>query len=165
MIEMQVHRILSSQGHTFVVLADARVERLLPIAIGPYEANAIAMELQGEKFRRPLTHDLFVATLEAVGHTVCRVEITRLEEGTFYGLLYVVDGSRVVPVDARPSDAIALAVRVDAPILVAEDVLAEAGIDASQDDESEEEARFRELMSGIGLGEDSEDAGPEEQDV
>lgn len=121
----------------------------LPIWIGPNEAAAIAMALQGVTPPRPLTHDLFVATLAEIGQPLRGVRITRLDEGVFYGQL-VLDG---VVVDARPSDAIALALRAGAPILVAEEVLAEAGVEvepeAAEDDEVEQVERFREFLDNV----------------
>ncbi len=121
----------------------------LPIWIGPGEAAAIAMALQGVTPPRPLTHDLFVATLAQVGRPLRQVRVTRLEEGVFYGQL-VLDGTVV---DARPSDAIALALRAGVPILVATEVLAEAGVevepDAGVEDEVEQVERFREFLDNV----------------
>jgi len=162
MVEMFVYRIgMDEQGQACVVLMDLAKERMLPILIGPYEAHAIALELHGEKFRRPLTHDLFMTTLETLGERVGGLAITRLEEGTFFAVLTISNGRRVVQVDARPSDGIALALRAGAPIQVAEAVLAEAEYHPVPEaaDEADEEARFRELMRGMRLPEDLEDEG------
>lgn len=120
----------------------------LPIWIGPNEAAAIAMALQGVSAPRPLTHDLFAATLGQLGRPLRQVRITRLADGVFYGELVLDE----VVVDARPSDAIALALRVGAPILVAEEVLAEAGVEIEpevEDDEVEQVQRFREFLDSI----------------
>ncbi len=119
----------------------------LPIWIGPGEAAAIAMALQGVTPPRPLTHDLFVATLEQVGRPLESVRITRLDEGVFYGELVV--GETVV--DARPSDAIALALRAEVPILVAVEVLIEAGVEIEPEpqDEVEQVERFREFLDQV----------------
>lgn len=120
----------------------------LPIWIGPNEAAAIAMALQGVSAPRPLTHDLFVATLGQLGRPLREVRITKLADGVFYGELVLDE----VVVDARPSDAIALALRVGAPILVAEEVLAEAGVEIEPevaDDEVDQVQRFREFLDSV----------------
>lgn len=135
-----------------IVLVRSPGELILPIWIGPNEAAAIAMALQGVAPPRPLTHDLFAATLERLGVPLRQVRITRLEEGTFYGELVLGTDADTV-VDARPSDAIALALRVGATILVAQDVLAEAGVPVEQESVAEDEAeaveRFREFLDHV----------------
>lgn len=124
---------------------------LLPILIGPHEAAAIAMALQGVTPPRPLTHDLLVSCLTTLGQPLRSVRITRLSEGVFFGELLLGEGD--TRVDARPSDAIALALRTGAPVLVADEVLAEAGMPAEQDREPEDEAealeRFREFLDSV----------------
>ena len=135
-----------------IVLVRGPGDLLLPIWIGPNEAAAIAMALQGVTAPRPLTHDLFVATLQQLGAPLRSVRITRLDEGVFYGELVLGEDASTV-VDARPSDAIALALRAGAPVLVADEVLAEAGVpvesDAEAEDESEAVARFREFLDQV----------------
>jgi len=123
---------------------------LLPIWIGPNEAAAIAMAQQGVAAPRPLTHDLFVAALLALGTPLRSVRITRLEEGVFYAEL-IFDASAV---DARPSDAIALALRAQVPILLADEVLAEAGVAPEPDSDpadaqADEVEQFREFLDHI----------------
>jgi bifunctional DNase/RNase len=118
---------------------------LLPIWIGPNEAAAIAMAQQGVAAPRPLTHDLFVATLLHLGSPLREVRIVRLEDGVFYAEL-VLDGE---PVDARPSDAIALALRAGVPILVADEVLAEAGVEPEPEDQADEVEQFREFLDTV----------------
>lgn len=135
-----------------IVLVRSAGDLLLPIWIGPSEAAAIAMALQGVTPPRPLTHDLFISTLEVLGQPLRSVRITRLEDGVFYGELVLGEhGSTVI--DARPSDAIALALRVGAPVLVAGEVLAEAGVPAETDSEPEDETeaveRFREFLDSV----------------
>lgn len=163
MVQMLVHRIgMDQQGQALVVLIDMPEERLLPIIIGPYEAHAIAMELHGEKFKRPLTHDLFINTLHALECELRQVEVTRLEERTFYALLHISDGRHTVTVDARTSDALALALRAGAPIFVAEEVLEEAQVLVSSLADGDETEKFRELMSQIRISDESE-GGPTEE--
>ncbi len=159
MVEMTVSRIgMNQQGQALVILGDPAGERLLPIWIGPFEAHAIAVEMQGEPFERPLTHDLFTNTLAALGQRLVRVEITKLEEGVFYALLHITDGEHVLTVDARPSDAIALALRAEARIFVAETVLAEAQVRADDIQDGDEMERFKQLLRGTPLAQ----ADPEE---
>lgn len=118
---------------------------LLPIWIGPNEAAAIAMAQQGVAAPRPLTHDLFVATLLQLGTPLLSVRITGLEEGVFFAEL-VLEGQVV---DARPSDAIALALRAGVPILLSDEVLAEAGVAPDPDEEVDEVEQFREFLDTV----------------
>lgn len=112
--------------------------RILPIWIGAQEATSILIAVEGAIPPRPLAHDLMRSLLDELGATVDRVEVTRIEEGTFYAEVTLTSASGIHLVDARPSDAIALASRAAAPIWVADDVLAEAGvIDVVTDDETE----------------------------
>ncbi len=127
--------------------------RLLPIWIGHPEATAILLALEGVETPRPMTHDLLRDVIDALGAYVERVEVTRVDGGTFYGavILRGEELSRVV--DARPSDCIALAVRIGAPIFVAEDVLEAAGVpDEPRDEVVDEEAEleaFREFLESV----------------
>ena len=110
---------------------------VLPIWIGQQEATSILIAIEGAEVPRPLAHDLMRSMLEALGAEVSRVEVSRIDEGTFYGeiTLSASDGDRVV--DSRPSDAVALASRVGAPIWVADEVMAEAGmLDTFTDEEA-----------------------------
>lgn len=113
-----------------VILKEPDRERYLPIWIGSWEASAIAMRLQGMIPERPLTHDLFASTLDELGVTLRRVVITSLAEETFHARLTLERDGALVEMDARPSDSLALAVRLDAPIFAAEDVLARAALGA-----------------------------------
>lgn len=107
-----------------LLLQDHGGRVVLPIWIGNYEAGAIASELEGHRWPRPMTHDLLRATIEALGARVDRIEVCGLRDGTFYARLVLQRGDgEVVDLDCRPSDAVALAVRTDAPIRVAGPVL------------------------------------------
>lgn len=106
-----------------VVLEDVEKTRLVPIWIGVNEGNAIALEMQGEKFPRPLTHDLMVNLLNTMGAEVEKVVVTDLKENSYYALIYVKFGGKTVAIDARPSDSLALAVRIHCPIFIDEKVL------------------------------------------
>lgn len=114
--------------------------KLLPIWIGEQEATSILVAIEGVQMPRPLAHDLMRAIIDALGGRVDRVEISSIEEGTFYAVVYLEgpDGEHVV--DARPSDAVALASRTGAPIHVADDVLEAAGIEDAVTRGPEDEA-------------------------
>lgn len=120
-------RLNTATQHRVVVLRDPAGGRYLPIWIGPAEADAISFALAGQQLPRPMTHDLCLALLAPLGATVRRVAISRLADSTFFADVEVATGEAAHSVDARPSDALALAVRVGAPILVASDVLRQAG--------------------------------------
>ncbi|MBU4555533.1 MAG: bifunctional nuclease family protein [Actinobacteria bacterium] len=124
--------------------------RFLPIWIGHPEATSILLALQGVEPPRPMTHDLLAGVLQAVNYVVDRVEITRLEEGTFFAALVLRGDERTVTIDARPSDSIALAVRTGSPIFVAEEVLDAAAVEeTSQIDEEAEVEQFREFLDHV----------------
>jgi bifunctional DNase/RNase len=124
--------------------------RILPIWIGTPEATSILLALEGAEPPRPMTHDLMRNVIEQLGYAVQRVEITRVEEGTFYAALIVRGEDHTFAIDARPSDSIALAVRVGAPVFVAEEVLEAAAVEAEPelDEEAEVEA-FREFLDAV----------------
>jgi bifunctional DNase/RNase len=126
--------------------------RVLPVWIGAQEATSILVAVQGVTPPRPLAHDLMTRLLDALDGAVDRVEVTRIDDGTFYAEVTVTTprGTRVI--DARPSDAIALAARTDAPVWVADAVLLEAGIDDLDDDDPEDEEKvdeFRRFLDDI----------------
>jgi bifunctional DNase/RNase len=142
LVEMVVESVrvhMLSSRHV-VILKETERERYLPIWIGPWEASAIAMKLQGLTPERPLTHDLFAATLEELGARIDRVVISTLAEETYHARLYLDLDGRTIEVDSRPSDALALAVRSGVRIFAAEAVLDQAGLggdSALEDDEGE----------------------------
>lgn len=109
-----------------LVLRDEAGERTLPIWIGMFEAHAVAIQLENSGASRPMTHDLLRHCIEALGGSVTEVHITDVREGTFYALVYLASQGDTIAVDARPSDALALALRARAPVYVAEHVLADA---------------------------------------
>ena len=129
MIEVTIDSIrvsLMSQNR-IVVLKEEDGQRFLPIWIGPFEADAITMQLQGIPVQRPLTHDLLKTVIEQLGGEVLQIMINGLERNTYFARIILdVDGDSV-EIDSRPCDAIALAVRVNAPIYVADDVMDQAG--------------------------------------
>lgn len=110
-----------------VILRDEEGARFLPIWIGVFEANAIALAIEGVESKRPLSHDLMVSLVAQLEAQVARVAVVNLEEGTFFAeILLTTEGGHAVAVDARPSDAIALALRMDAPLLVSAKVFDKA---------------------------------------
>ncbi len=156
---MTVQRVgIDPSRQALVILADEDERRLLPIMIGLFEAQSIAMAISGEDIGRPLTHDLLLSVIDEVGGELERIEVTRLAEQTFYALLYLRYDGEVREIDSRPSDAIALALRADAPIYVAEDVLDVAQvIDETAESEEQDEQdveKFKDLLNKIDLGED-----------
>ncbi len=117
MIKMEVKTVTADQGGNFLVLLmDDEEKKVLPISIGPLEAQAIALVLQGESPPRPLTHDLLKSICENLGGTLEKIVITDIRESTFYAEIYLQHNGETIVVDSRPSDAIALALRFDSPI-------------------------------------------------
>lgn len=126
--------------------------RLLPIWIGHPEATAILLALEGVETPRPMTHDLMLSMMETLDTLIERVEITRVDEGTFYAAIVLRGEETTRVVDARPSDSIALAIRAGAPIFVADEVLESAGVadesTAPVDEEAELDA-FRDFLDHV----------------
>jgi len=137
LVPVAIHSIQVSlmSHHRVVILKDlqAEDERLLPIWIGPFEADAITIQLQGQEVARPLTHDLLKSTIQTLGATVSHIVINDLSDNTFYARIILQANGRELEVDSRPSDAIALAVRTQSPIYVDEEVLNRAAITPSPD--------------------------------
>ncbi len=123
-----------------VILRDAEDKSFLPIWVGVFEANAIALQIEGIQTPRPMTHDLLKNTISRLEGVVDRVVITKLLENTFYAEIHLRVGGRAVVVDSRPSDAIALALRSSAPVFVEESVLEQS---RAQDDSSEAQSHER----------------------
>ncbi len=137
-------------GRPLIILADHEERRLLPIWIGHFEAQAIAVGLREEPLERPFTHDLLNAVIGELGHAVDRVLVSDLKDGTYYARVVLADGGDSRHIDARPSDAIALALRAKAPIFVAESVLDTAGV-PSDVAEEEDLQKFKQLIGGLPL--------------
>ena len=157
MIEVRIVGVSADavSGQPVVLLRPLNVEsadgatRVLPIWIGHPEATAILVAVQDVDFPRPMTHDLLLDLVETVGFTVDRVEVTRLDGGTFYAAIVLVGEGREIALDARPSDSMALAVRAGCPIYVAEDVFAEASVIVEDVDEEEEVEAFRDFLDRV----------------
>lgn len=156
MVRMFVNKVgLDLHKRAFVVLADAEQERFLPIVIGPFEARAIAIADQAPH-KRPLTHDLLLSVISDLGYRLERIEITRLEEGIFYAVLYLIGDQGEYQIDARPSDALALAISAEVPIYVAQTVL-DGAVVLSDEAEEKEKEELRDLLSGLTSKNDDED--------
>jgi bifunctional DNase/RNase len=134
MLEVKVvHLGLDRSSNTpVVILQEKDGERVLPIWIGPSEASAIAMELAGVKFSRPLTHDLVKQIILGLGGEVTKVSITRVKENTYFAEMEIHQEDTVVRIDARPSDSIAVALRLGSPIFTQEDLLGVTSIDLAE---------------------------------
>ena len=136
-----------------IILRDEEEKRSLPIWIGIYEANAIALELEKIETPRPMTHDLIKSILETIEARVVKVMVTDLKENTFYAVLHLQLGGSEYTVDSRPSDAIALALRVGAPIFVDEEVVRKAknleGAKEGEPVKADDPDRLREWLQNI----------------
>ena len=129
MIEVSVQSLAfdRTSNTPVVILREVGTDRVLPIWIGPGEASAIAMHLGGVSFQRPLTHDLLVSVLGGLGGTLQRVLITRVEDSTYFAEMIIDRGGDLISVDARPSDSIAIALRMEARIFADDSLLELAG--------------------------------------
>jgi uncharacterized protein len=151
MIEMKVAGIAldAATRHPIVLLRDASERRALPIYIGQDQARAIINALENQAPPRPLTHDLMVNFFEAWGITLERVIIHSLQDNTFYAVLTLKQGETKKELDARPSDAIAIALRTNSPIWVMEEVIADASIPVDRDADEAERQAFRDFISRL----------------
>ena len=152
MLEMKVRGLtLDPLTNTaLVILRDLEGTKALPIWIGPQEANAIVLEIEQVPTPRPMTHDLIKNILEGMNATVVRVVVNDLKESTFYATIFLAVDGQEVRIDARPSDAIAVALRVKAPIYVTLDVIERAGsIDVSDQGLAEDSDTLRDWLENI----------------
>src|SRR2546426_7759824 len=134
-----------------VLLKTAEGNKFLPIWIGHPEAAAILMKLQSASTPRPMTHDLVTDMLDQLGAQVVRITVTELRENTFYAQITVQQDGSEVDIDSRPSDAIALAIRAEAPIFAADDVIEESAIEFEGEEVTEEEIvdEFRKFLENV----------------
>jgi bifunctional DNase/RNase len=130
-----------------VILQESEGERVLPIWIGHAEAGSIAMHLTGRKFERPLTHDLMKTVIEGLKATLEKVAVTELRSNTFLAKLVLERDNEVISIDARPSDSIAVALRMGAPIYVAEDLFKLRG--KPKIDPTDSAQRLRDFLEGM----------------
>jgi len=155
LVEMVVESVrvhMLSSRHV-VILKETDRDRYLPIWIGQWEASSIAMKLQGLTPERPLTHDLFASAIEALGARVDRVVVVEMSEETYHARLILAMDERLIEVDARPSDALALAVRTGARIFATVDLMDQAGLGEGSpgltDDPADGDQPLESLTGGV----------------
>ncbi len=139
MVEVRVQSLGMDQASKspVVILEEVGGDRVLPIWIGPQEASAIAMELAEMKFARPLTHDLAATIVRSLGGELQRVLITRVQENTYYAEMVIARGTEIFSIDARPSDSIAIALRLQARLFTSDELLSNATIQIEPTDDAE----------------------------
>ena len=132
-------RVSLTNQQRIIILREVNNERYLPIWIGPYEAEAITISLQEIELARPQTHDLMRNLMKSLDARLLRVEVIDLQDDVYYGNLVLESSGNIINVDSRPSDALALAVRLHVPILIASEILDNAGIVPEKDIQNEPE--------------------------
>jgi len=155
-IEMTIRGLLMDpvSNMPIIVLKDIGGETVLPIWVGGYEAQAIALEMEKVTTKRPMTHDLIKNVLLGLDAHVHKVVVTELKDDTFYAVIWLERGGEVISIDSRPSDALALALRVDCPIFVEEGVLKTSKLASGMSDKTTNE-ELRKFLEGL----DDEDMG------
>jgi hypothetical protein len=156
-VEMKIRGLMVDPvtNSPIVVLKDVGSDMVLPIWVGVYEANAIALEIEKVSTPRPMTHDLIKNVLTGLETFVHKVVVTELKEDTFYAVIWLERGGRAISVDSRPSDALALALRMDCPIFVDDEVLKNSKLAANLSDKATSE-ESRKWLEGL----NDEDMGP-----
>ena len=152
MIEMQVMGIAldTRTGSPIVVLHDKDNRKALPIWIGSAEASAIIRKIENIEVSRPMTHDLIINIVKKLNHKITRIEINDVANETYYSNIVIVDNNdKEYFIDARPSDAIAVAIRVDVPIFITANVLANGAISCDSAKDEEEAQEFRDFIQSI----------------
>ena len=152
MIEMKVMGIAldTRTGSPIVVLHDKENRRALPIWIGSAEASAIIRKIENLSVSRPMTHDLIINIIEKTGYKLEKIEINDVEKETYYATLYIRnDKDEVIEIDSRPSDAIAIAIRVDAPIFVTANVISNGSVSTDSAKDEEEAQEFKKFIQDI----------------
>lgn len=151
MIEMKVMGIAidTASGSPIIVLNDKENRKALPIWIGSAEASAIIRKIENIKVLRPMTHDLIIDVIEKTGYSVDRVEINDVEKDTYFSTIYLSNGDNEVTIDSRPSDAIAVAIRVEAPIFVSAKVLADGSVSCDNEKDEAESQEFKNFIQSI----------------
>jgi bifunctional DNase/RNase len=135
-----------------VILREVNGDKTLPIWIGLLEATAIASELEGIKFSRPMTHDLLKNMMEMVNIKILKIEVCDLKDNTYFALIHLKYNGKTMSIDARPSDALALSLRVKAPIFVAEEVIknsSQIDLKAVPQDKSEKGKEWQEILESL----------------
>ncbi|OPX39205.1 MAG: hypothetical protein B1H12_00405 [Desulfobacteraceae bacterium 4484_190.2] len=135
-----------------VILKAVDGDETLPIWIGLLEATAIASEMEGIKFSRPMTHDLLKNMMDMVDVKVARIEVSDLKDNTYYAVIHLKQGEKEMTLDARPSDALAISLRVKAPVFVAEEVIKQSSridLKSEPQDKSEKGKKWQEILESL----------------
>ena len=152
MIEMKVMGIAldTRTGSPIVVLHDLENRKALPIWIGSAEASSIIRKIENLSVSRPMTHDLIINIIEQVGYTLEKIEINDVEKDTYYATMFLNNGEgQIIEIDSRPSDAIAVAIRVDAPIFVTANVISNGSVSTDTAKDEEEALEFKKFVQSI----------------
>lgn len=152
MIEMKVMGIAldTRTGSPIVVLHDKENRRALPIWIGSAEASSIIRKIENLSVTRPMTHDLIISIIEKTGFKISKVEINDVEKDTYYATIFLEDSEgKEIEIDSRPSDAIAVAIRIDAPIYVTANVLSNGSVSTDSAKDAEEAEEFKNFVQSI----------------
>ena len=147
--------VRDNRENPIVLLKGTEQDEVLPIWIGHAEALSIEIQLQGKSFDRPLTHDLLKTAVESLGAAVVKVAVTELKDNTFFAKIYLQRDNEVFAIDARPSDSIALAIRTQAPIYVAEGVFEnhKRALQDNQDSKESSDEALRKYLRDLDPGE------------
>jgi bifunctional DNase/RNase len=155
-VEMKIRGLMMDPATNMpiVILKDASGPTVLPIWVGIYEANAIALEIEKVSTPRPMTHDLIKNLLSGLETMVRKVVVSELKDDTFYALIWLERDGQMISIDSRPSDALALALRVDCPIYVEDEVLKNSKVAGAASDkfQSEELRRWLENLGDEDMG-------------
>ena len=152
MIEMKVMGIAldTRTGSPIVVLHDIDNRRALPIWIGSAEASSIIRKIENLSVTRPMTHDLIISIIEKTGYKLTKVEINDVEKETYFATIFLEDkDDNEIEIDSRPSDAIAVAIRIEAPIFVTANVLSNGSVSTDSAKDSEEAEEFKNFVQSI----------------
>ena len=153
MIEMKVMGIAldTRTGSPIVVLHDKENRRALPIWIGSAEASSIIRKIENLSVTRPMTHDLIISIIEKVGYKISKVEINDVEKETYFATIFLEneDDGKVIEIDSRPSDAIAIAIRIDAPIYVTANVLSNGSVSTDSTKDAQEAEEFKNFVQSL----------------
>ncbi len=151
MIEMKVMGIAldTRTGSPIVVLHDLDNRRALPIWIGSAEASAIIRKIEKLSVTRPMTHDLIIDIVKKTGYSIDRIEINDVEKETYYATIFLSNGEKDIEIDSRPSDAIAVAMRAEAPIFVTANVLMNGAVSTDSARDEEEAEEFKDFIQSI----------------
>lgn len=153
MIEMKVMGIAldTRTGSPIVVLHDKENRRALPIWIGSAEASSIIRKIENLFVTRPMTHDLIISIIEKVGYKISKVEINDVEKETYFATIFLEneDDGKIIEIDSRPSDAIAIAIRIDAPIYVTANVLSNGSVSTDSTKDAQEAEEFKNFVQSL----------------